>query len=201
VGRKRDEVAFEGRRAEILSVAEALFAEHGFHQTGMAAICDGAGMSPGALYRYFRSKSDLIQGIVERERRALLESVGRLEGTGDLVGALVELLVEGIRESAEADYARLALEIAAEARRNPDVGAVLERAEVEVTRQLAGHLAAAKRAGVVGTGADPDVAARLLVAVLDGSVGARGSLAELPPKRLRAALRRLVVGLLDLPPP
>jgi AcrR family transcriptional regulator len=167
----------------------------------MAAICDGAGMSPGALYRYFRSKSDLIQGIVERERRALLESVGRLEGTGDLVGALVELLVEGIRESAEADYARLALEIAAEARRNPDVGAVLERAEVEVTRQLAGHLAAAKRAGVVGTGADPDVAARLLVAVLDGSVGARGSLAELPPKRLRAALRRLVVGLLDLPPP
>jgi TetR/AcrR family transcriptional repressor of uid operon len=201
VARKRDEVAFEGRRAEILSVAEALFAEHGFHQTGMAAICDGAGMSPGALYRYFRSKSDLIQGIVERERRALLESVGRLEGTGDLVGALVELLVEGIRESAEADYARLALEIAAEARRNPDVGAVLERAEVEVTRQLAGHLAAAKRAGVVGTGADPDVAARLLVAVLDGSVGARGSLAELPPKRLRAALRRLVVGLLDLPPP
>ncbi len=194
-------MAFEGRRAEILSVAEALFAEHGFHQTGMAAICDGAGMSPGALYRYFRSKSDLIQGIVERERRALLESVGRLEGTGDLVGALVELLVEGIRESAEADYARLALEIAAEARRNPDVGAVLERAEVEVTRQLAGHLAAAKRAGVVGTGADPDVAARLLVAVLDGSVGARGSLAELPPKRLRAALRRLVVGLLDLPPP
>src|SRR3954464_11109027 len=44
------------RRSEILSAAQTCFARPGFHQTSMQEICAEAGMSPGNLYRYFRSK-------------------------------------------------------------------------------------------------------------------------------------------------
>ena len=56
------------RRSEILAAAQTCFARSGFHQTSMQEICAEAGMSPGNLYRYFRSKEDIIAGIAERDR-------------------------------------------------------------------------------------------------------------------------------------
>src|SRR3954465_13459455 len=56
------------RRSEILSAAQTCFPRSGFHQTSMQEICAEAGMSPGSLYRYFRSKEDIIAGIAERDR-------------------------------------------------------------------------------------------------------------------------------------
>ena len=56
------------RRDEILEAAQTCFARSGFHQTSMQEICAEAGMSPGNLYRYFRSKEDIIAGIAERDR-------------------------------------------------------------------------------------------------------------------------------------
>ena len=56
------------RRDEILVAAQTCFARSGFHQTSMQEICTEAGMSPGNLYRYFRSKEDIIAGIAERDR-------------------------------------------------------------------------------------------------------------------------------------
>src|SRR6476646_4204190 len=53
------------RRSEILSAAQTCFARAGFHQTSMQEICAEAGMSPGNLYRYFRSNEDIIAGIAE----------------------------------------------------------------------------------------------------------------------------------------
>ena len=57
------------RRDEILVAAQACFARAGFHQTSMQEICAEAGMSPGNLYRYFRSKEDIIAGIAEARSR------------------------------------------------------------------------------------------------------------------------------------
>ena len=43
MARTRNEEAFEAKRQHILQAATGLFIEHGFHQTGMAAICEAAG--------------------------------------------------------------------------------------------------------------------------------------------------------------
>src|SRR4051795_9152425 len=56
------------RQAEILAAAQRCFARSGFHGASMQEICAEAGMSPGNLYRYFRSKEALIAGIAERDR-------------------------------------------------------------------------------------------------------------------------------------
>jgi AcrR family transcriptional regulator len=54
------------RREQILDAARACFVRNGFHQTSMQDVIREAGLSVGAVYRYFPSKTDLIMAIAER---------------------------------------------------------------------------------------------------------------------------------------
>src|SRR5256714_10657531 len=78
------------RRDEILAAAQTCFARAGFHQTSMQEICTQAGMSPGNLYRYFRSKEEIIAGIAERERALAAQQFAAL-GQGNLFDGLAAL--------------------------------------------------------------------------------------------------------------
>jgi AcrR family transcriptional regulator len=70
---KVTEAHIEARRQQILEAARACFSRQGFHQTSIQDICKEAGLSPGAVYRYFPSKDHIIaatcldcqQGIVD----------------------------------------------------------------------------------------------------------------------------------------
>src|SRR3712207_9349329 len=64
------------RREQILDAATATFAAQGFQATGMAEIIAASGLSAGAVYRYFTSKDQLIEAIVDR---VLDEAAGRIE--------------------------------------------------------------------------------------------------------------------------
>ena len=50
----------EERRQQILGAAVACFARQGFHRTTMKDIYSECGLSPGAVYDYFKSKDDII---------------------------------------------------------------------------------------------------------------------------------------------
>ncbi|MFD6951560.1 MULTISPECIES: TetR/AcrR family transcriptional regulator [unclassified Nocardiopsis] len=54
------------RRSDILEVALRLSEEHGLPAVSMRAIATGVGLTPMALYRYFGSKDDLLDGLVGR---------------------------------------------------------------------------------------------------------------------------------------
>ena len=61
-------------RLKILAEAERLFRHYGYSKTTMADIADGCQMSPANLYRFFESKSALVEAICgqitsEAERR------------------------------------------------------------------------------------------------------------------------------------
>src|SRR5207247_1825663 len=60
------------RREEILAAALRCFAREGFHRTTMQDIVAESGLSPGALYRYFAAKEDLIAAIAARHHAAEL---------------------------------------------------------------------------------------------------------------------------------
>lgn len=53
-------------REKILSVAEKLFAEHGFDGVSLGQIASAAGLSRGAPSYFFGSKIGLYQGVLER---------------------------------------------------------------------------------------------------------------------------------------
>src|SRR6516165_12576295 len=55
-------------RERILNSAELLFAEHGFDRVTMPMIASASGITAGAIYKHFDSKSDLffemVRGVV-----------------------------------------------------------------------------------------------------------------------------------------
>lgn len=73
----------EGRKAELLSHAEALFLDKGYGDTRMIDIARAAGVAKGLVYWYFESKEALfgeIIGDLRRQlRRAQAEAVGDLD--------------------------------------------------------------------------------------------------------------------------
>src|SRR5215475_3238699 len=86
------------RRDEILAAAQTCFARSGFHQTSMQEICTQAGMSPGNLYRYFRSKEEIIAGIAERDRAEAAQQLASV-GEGDFFDGLAALAHHHLVES------------------------------------------------------------------------------------------------------
>jgi AcrR family transcriptional regulator len=55
----------ERRRAEIMAAATALFRERGFRATSLDDIGAVAGVSGPAIYRYFKSKHELLSVLIE----------------------------------------------------------------------------------------------------------------------------------------
>ncbi|MDJ0804121.1 MAG: TetR/AcrR family transcriptional regulator [Desulfobacterales bacterium] len=78
----------EHRLETILKAAGTLFAEEGYHRTGMERIADEAEVSVGTVYFYFKNKEDLLVQLLDRtgyELRNLLGDAfrhadGTLEG-------------------------------------------------------------------------------------------------------------------------
>jgi AcrR family transcriptional regulator len=56
----------ESRRPEILDAAIAVVDEGGLSALTMRAVAERIGVTPMALYGYFRTKEDLLDGVVDR---------------------------------------------------------------------------------------------------------------------------------------
>lgn len=65
-GRPKDPDLEARRRAEILDVAEKVFAHTGFADTDVQVIADRVGVGKGTVYRYFPTKKDLFLAAVDR---------------------------------------------------------------------------------------------------------------------------------------
>src|SRR3954454_21901372 len=59
------------RREQILAAARACFLRNGLHNTSMQDLVREAGLSVGAVYRYFKSKTEIINAISESVAGAL----------------------------------------------------------------------------------------------------------------------------------
>ena len=56
----------DSRKEEFLDLAEKLFADLGYENTSVDRLTSGLGVSKGAFYHHFRSKSDLLDAALER---------------------------------------------------------------------------------------------------------------------------------------
>lgn len=62
-------------RARILDVALELFSEHGYEQTSLREIADRLGVTKAALYYHFKTKDDIVYGIVESMSAPIDEAI------------------------------------------------------------------------------------------------------------------------------
>lgn len=166
--RKVDPERQLAKRRQIMEAAGDCFARRGFHATTTAEICAAAGMSPGNLFHYFDSKSAIVEAIVDEERSDTAAYFAALEEAPDLFEALLDFLDVVMAFAADKSYARLALEIAAEAMRNPTIGARTAAGDAETRAAIAALLRAAIARGQVDDGLDPEQAASWIAALIDG---------------------------------
>ncbi len=91
----------EEKQQRILNAAIAEFAANGFPGANINVIASRAGISIGAMYKYFGSKEDLFLTIVERAHDLL---AGVLEAIGNSSGDIF-IKIENLLRAAQ-DYAR-----------------------------------------------------------------------------------------------
>jgi AcrR family transcriptional regulator len=158
----------ERRRAQILDAALVCFREHGFRQTTIEAICAQARISPGALYRYFGSKADIIAAIALDARAEAETGLDQLIGAERLIDGLAEL-ARAFFESfgADGDQALLA-DVWAEAARDPLLAKALRDRDRVAGARIAAAISKAQRDGGVFPALGADEAAEMLMATLEG---------------------------------
>ena len=122
---KKSDAHLEARRQQILDAAEACFSRQGFHQTSMQAICSEAGLSPGAVYRYFSSKEDIIAACCQACQQAHWNFIQSLTtGGNSAIGMLDQLVDEGfgiLADPGAVDHLLMIIQLWAEAQRSPQI--------------------------------------------------------------------------------
>ena len=108
------------RRAHVLAAAARCFAREGFHRTTMQHIVREAGLSPGALYRYFASKEDIVAAIADERHQAERE-LFRQAQAGDGLMALASAFLGRLDRPGEREWRRVTVQLWGEALRNPRV--------------------------------------------------------------------------------
>lgn len=155
------------RREEILAAAKRCFSRNGFHGTSMQEICAEAQMSPGGLYRYFPSKEAIIAGIAEQDRADVAEKFQAIVAAPNFFEALAFAARHYIVEESM-DEICLQTEIKAESRRNPEIAKIYASVEQEVKAGMLGVLRAGVARGDIAPTIDLEIAATMLMALVDG---------------------------------
>lgn len=177
MARHADPALPERRRTQILDAARACFRERGFRLTTIEDVCAEARISPGALYRYFDSKADIIAAIAldaRAEAEAMLDRVNDSEGLIDGLAELARAFFETF--DGDGDAALLA-DIWAEAARDQMLAKALLSREQAAIGRLVLAIERAQRAGAIYPALPPAEAAEALISGLEGMA-------------LRRALRR-----------
>jgi AcrR family transcriptional regulator len=159
------------RRQQILDAARVCFTRNGFHATSMQDVIAEAGLSVGAVYRYFKGKEDLITAIageVVGEVTSQIRAVAEHEPAPPLDRA-VELLVDDFEPRLGPDGVfRLALQVWAEAVRNPTLAAFVREVYATIRERITGLVRRAQDAGHLAPEADAEAVGSALFGMLLG---------------------------------
>lgn len=125
------------RRAHILAAARRCFVRDGFHGTSMQDLVDEAGISSGAVYRYFPSKDAVIEAIaaenLEHVVAVIRQSVADGMPAEAAIGAVLEFVAA---RHTEDGFAAIALLVWSEALRNPALAELLRTANAAAAQLL-----------------------------------------------------------------
>lgn len=160
----------DARRKQILAAAQSCFVKQGFHQASMNDICVAAEMSPGSVYRYFRSKSDIIAAMVDDCREKVRAWFVELAQAKDMVVGLGEIADRILAELNDPAEHVLYFESTAEAMRNPKVATALRNQDSEEVLLLTEALKRWQAAGQIDPDLNPTLTAHTLSALVDGFV-------------------------------
>jgi TetR/AcrR family transcriptional regulator, transcriptional repressor of aconitase len=187
----------DARRRQILDAARRSFVRNGFHATSMQDILREANLSAGAVYRYFKSKDEIIAAIgfanVAAFTRAL-EEILPIDDPPPLDEALGLLLAALERLDEEQDHAKITVQAWTESLRSPALAARVEEGWAELTSSLAGLVETYRHRGDIQSDVPANDVARLLVGLLHGFVVRKAVLGDGDAEAFRNGLRGIASG-------
>jgi AcrR family transcriptional regulator len=163
----------EARRRQIIEAAIECFSREGFHRATMQDIVREAGLSPGAIYRYFSSKEEIIEAIADERHareRALISAARDEEDIEQGLHQLAKTFFGSLADPDERSRRRLGIQIWAEALRNPRMLRIVRRGVDEPRAMFAGLVREAQERGEFPSDLDADAVARLVLALFFGFV-------------------------------
>jgi TetR/AcrR family transcriptional regulator, repressor for uid operon len=178
-------------RARFIEAASVVFRRKGFRATSMEDIAAEVGVSKGAIYRYFRTKAELLMQIQRRSRDAVVSEWSALVEKGDIA--------EGFAQSLDAVFSGevdpgVWLELLAEAGDDQEVRRALVLDRREDTKLMRRFLESLEERGRIPKMRDAFATTQIVLSLFQATVmrlileGNRGNARETLARELRAAL-------------
>ena len=162
----------DARKNQIILAAWNCFARAGYYQTKMQDIAREAGISTGAIYRYYSSKEALLKAISERSLERDLDLLERARASVDEPIEALELLSLAMRSLfAEPGFetgARVNVELRPELLRNEELKRGLRKNLRVNLGAVSLLISEAKRKGQIKPNVDPEALAMLALCFNEG---------------------------------
>lgn len=185
------------RAEQILTAARQCFLENGYFATRMDEIADESGLSKGGIYFHFDSKKDIFRSLVEQEYETAMELVSEaIDSDADIESMITDLGHQFTQRFATTDAARFMAIIAEMALRDREIRQMLLELQQNYIDRLAIVLENGVERGELKD-VDPESAALLLKAIIDGMRAGYGIGYEPDPEKLvRTSVKILGQGVL-----
>jgi AcrR family transcriptional regulator len=171
------------RRDQILAAARTCFLRNGLHNTSMQDLIREADLSVGAVYRYFKSKNEIINAIAEGVAGTLIVQLNEIAALDpplplpDAMGRVLDVIDDQLQPDGNF---KLALQIWAEATLDPAIGDIVRTRYIGMREAFAAFARTAIARGELAPDTDPAAAGAVLFGMMPGY-----------------ALQRLLVGAPD----
>jgi AcrR family transcriptional regulator len=163
----------ERRREQILEAAVRCFARDGFHRATMQDIVREAGLSPGAIYRYYASKEAIIAAIASQRHVSEQEMLREATGGSDVrtgLHQLARVFLGQLSNPREQEWRRVTVQLWGEALRSERVMDMVREGLDGPLEALESWIRRGQREGRVAADLDAAAAARVAAAIFQGLV-------------------------------
>ena len=184
----------ERRRQQILDAARRCFLRKGFHLTSMQDVFAESGLSAGAVYRYFKSKTEIIHAIASEKQSGavrLLEEIIK-EDPLPPFEEIIERFFTLVQTVLDDDGAlRVAPQVWSEALHDPVYQAIVAELFSGARAGWTELAARMRDAGRLPEDADPEAMGATIMCTLPGFVLQRMLFGDVDARDMRAGFHAL----------
>ncbi len=185
----------DARRAQIVTAARTLFARQGFEATSMQDIFTESGLSTGAVYRYFRSREEIVEAIARDALapvRAVFDEMLAADIPAPLADELatVARLIESV--SGPDGVLRVTVQLWGQALFKPEIASLARGGYGELRSLVTQLVRRAQDAGQIDPDGDAEQLGQVLFAVLLGFIVQRLLLQDVDADGFRRGLQVLL---------
>ncbi|PXX60318.1 TetR family transcriptional regulator [Nocardia tenerifensis] len=185
----------ERRRQQIIDAARRCFARKGFHETSMQDVFAESGLSAGAVYRYFKSKDEIIAALATQTTvtlRALMTELIRAEPLPTPDRLVADLAEHMTAQSGPDGMLRLAPQAWALALVHPEAAIYVREAILGIRDRWQEYTERMREAGWIPADADVFAVTTAIMGVLPGFVLQHLLIGDIDPPTVARGVRTLL---------